>query len=69
MTSCAATVACASARATCVDRSGKAIGRHRGHHNFTVGQRRGIGVSAEEPLYVLATDAAANTVTVGPGVT
>jgi tRNA-specific 2-thiouridylase len=49
-----------------VDRSGKAIGRHRGHHNFTVGQRRGIRVSAEEPLYVLATNAAANTVTVGP---
>jgi tRNA-uridine 2-sulfurtransferase len=49
-----------------VDRAGKAIGRHRGHHNFTVGQRRGIRVSAEEPLYVLATDAAANTVTVGP---
>ncbi len=49
-----------------LDRSGKAIGRHRGHHNFTVGQRRGIRVSAEEPLYVLATDAAANTVTVGP---
>jgi tRNA-specific 2-thiouridylase len=48
-----------------LDRSGKAIGRHRGHHNFTVGQRRGIRVSAEEPLYVLATDAAANTVTVG----
>jgi tRNA-specific 2-thiouridylase len=49
-----------------VDRSGKSIGRHRGHHNFTVGQRRGIRVSAEEPLYVLAIDAAANTVTVGP---
>ncbi len=49
-----------------IDRSGRAIGRHRGHHNFTVGQRRGIRVSAEEPLYVLATDAAANTVTVGP---
>ncbi len=49
-----------------VDRSGKAIGRHRGHHNFTVGQRRGIGGGAEEPMYVLATDAAANTVTVGP---
>jgi tRNA-uridine 2-sulfurtransferase len=49
-----------------LDRSGQAIGRHRGHHNFTVGQRRGIRVSAPEPLYVLATDAAANTVTVGP---
>jgi tRNA-specific 2-thiouridylase len=48
-----------------LDRSGRPVGRHRGHHNFTVGQRRGIGVSAPEPLYVLATDAAANTVTVG----
>jgi tRNA-specific 2-thiouridylase len=49
-----------------VNRAGKAIGRHRGHHNFTVGQRRGIGGGAEEPMYVLATNAAANTVTVGP---
>jgi tRNA-uridine 2-sulfurtransferase len=48
-----------------LDRSGRAVGRHRGQHNYTVGQRRGIGVSAPEPLYVLATDAAANTVTVG----
>jgi tRNA-specific 2-thiouridylase len=48
-----------------LDRAGRTVGRHRGHHNFTVGQRRGIGVSAPEPLYVLATDAAANTVTVG----
>jgi tRNA-specific 2-thiouridylase len=48
-----------------LDRSGRAIGRHGGHHNFTVGQRRGIRVSAPEPLYVLATDAEANTVTVG----
>jgi tRNA-specific 2-thiouridylase len=49
-----------------LDRSGKAIGRHRGHHNFTVGQRRGIGGGAKEPLYVLSTNAVANTVTVGP---
>ncbi|MEX2107271.1 MAG: tRNA 2-thiouridine(34) synthase MnmA [Solirubrobacterales bacterium] len=48
-----------------LDRSGQPIGRHQGHHNFTVGQRRGIGVSADEPLYVLATDAVANTITVG----
>jgi tRNA-uridine 2-sulfurtransferase len=48
-----------------VDRAGRTLGRHRGHHNFTVGQRRGIGVSADEALYVIATDAAANTVTVG----
>jgi len=49
-----------------VDSAGRTLGRHRGHHDYTVGQRRGIGVSAPEPLYVLATDAAANTVTVGP---
>ncbi|HVQ57468.1 MAG TPA: tRNA 2-thiouridine(34) synthase MnmA [Solirubrobacterales bacterium] len=48
-----------------IDPAGRTVGRHRGHHNFTVGQRRGIGVSAPEPLYVLATDAGANTVTVG----
>jgi len=48
-----------------VDSAGRTLGRHRGHHDFTVGQRRGIGVSAPEALYVLATDAAANTVTVG----
>jgi tRNA-specific 2-thiouridylase len=48
-----------------VDSNGRTLGRHRGHHDFTVGQRRGIGVSAPEALYVLATDAATNTVTVG----
>jgi tRNA-specific 2-thiouridylase len=48
-----------------LDRSGRTIGRHGGHHNFTVGQRRGIGVAAPQPLYVLSTDAEANTVTVG----
>jgi tRNA-uridine 2-sulfurtransferase len=48
-----------------IDRAGRRLGRHRGHHHFTVGQRRGIGVAAPEPLYVLATDASANTVTVG----
>ncbi|HTN25394.1 MAG TPA: tRNA 2-thiouridine(34) synthase MnmA [Solirubrobacteraceae bacterium] len=49
-----------------VDRDGSVLGRHNGHHGFTVGQRRGIGVAGLEPLYVLATDARANTVTVGP---
>ncbi len=48
-----------------IDRSGRRLGRHRGHHNFTVGQRRGTGVSLNEPAYVIATDAAANTVTIG----
>ncbi len=49
-----------------VDRAGRVLGRHRGHHHYTVGQRRGLGVAAAEPLYVLATDATANRVTVGP---
>src|SRR6185436_7017556 len=48
-----------------VDRGGHVLGRHRGHHGFTVGQRKGIGVAAPEPLYVLATDARTNRVTVG----
>ncbi len=50
-----------------VDRRGRVLGRHRGHHGFTVGQRRGLGLGGEdEPLYVLGTDARANTVAVGP---
>jgi tRNA-specific 2-thiouridylase len=50
-----------------VDRAGRRVGRHRGHHHFTVGQRRGLGIGGEdEPLYVLQTDPRANTVTVGP---
>jgi tRNA-uridine 2-sulfurtransferase len=48
-----------------VDRGGRVLGRHRGHHRYTVGQRRGLGIAAHEALYVLATDARANTVTVG----
>jgi len=48
-----------------VDRAGVVVGHHDGHHGFTVGQRKGLQVRADEPLYVLATDAEANTVTVG----
>ena len=48
-----------------VDRSGRRLGEHGGHHNFTVGQRRGLGVGGGQPLYVLATDAAANRVVAG----
>lgn len=48
-----------------VDESGSELGRHPGHHHFTVGQRRGLGVAATEPLYVLGTDAKTNTVRVG----
>ncbi|MBS1870830.1 MAG: tRNA 2-thiouridine(34) synthase MnmA [Actinobacteria bacterium] len=48
-----------------VDRAGRVIGRHRGHHGFTVGQRRGLGVASNEPLFVLAVDARANRVVAG----
>ena len=49
-----------------VDAAGRRVGTHRGHHRFTVGQRKGLRLGAPEPLYVLAKDGAANTVTVGP---
>jgi tRNA-specific 2-thiouridylase len=49
-----------------VDRDGTELGRHDGFWRFTVGQRKGIGVSAAEPLYVIGTDPDRNTVTVGP---
>ena len=49
-----------------VDRDGRELGRHDGYWRFTAGQRRGLGVSAAAPLYVLGTDAGANTVVVGP---
>jgi tRNA-specific 2-thiouridylase len=49
-----------------VDRAGKVLGRHRGQHHFTVGQRRGLGLAAAEPLYVLDKDAVTNRVTVAP---
>jgi tRNA-specific 2-thiouridylase len=49
-----------------LDSAGHQLGEHpRGAHLYTVGQRRGLGISASEPLYVLATDTTANTVTVG----
>lgn len=49
-----------------VDRAGRVLGRHRGLPCYTAGQRKGLGVSADAPLYVLEKDAAANTVTLGP---
>jgi tRNA-specific 2-thiouridylase len=51
---------------TLIGVDGEVLGRHDGHHNFTVGQRRGLGVSGPEPLYVLGKDAASNTVRIGP---
>ena len=44
---------------------GRVVGRHRGIVNYTVGQRRGLGVAWSEPLYVVKKDLAANTITLG----
>lgn len=49
-----------------LDPAGTRVGTHRGLLRYTVGQRKGLGISAAEPLYVLALDPTANTVTVGP---
>ena len=48
------------------DADGTVLGSHPGHHRFTVGQRKGIGLASPVPLYVLATDARSNRVVVGP---
>ena len=48
-----------------VDRGGKVVGRHNGIHSVTVGQRRGLGISAAEPLYVVEIDVESKNVVVG----
>ncbi len=48
-----------------VDLSGRVLGRHRGLIHYTIGQRKGIGVAAAEPLYVFAKDVRANRLIVG----
>ncbi len=48
-----------------VDESGKVIGKHHGYPFYTIGQRRGLGVSAKEPLYVTALDKENNRIEVG----
>jgi tRNA-specific 2-thiouridylase len=51
---------------TIVDDSGRVLGRHDGVHQFTIGQRRGLRVSAGQALYVTRIDARTGTVRVGP---
>lgn len=48
-----------------VSEDGTVIGRHHGVHHYTVGQRKGLGIAAPEPLYVIATDPQRQRVTVG----
>ena len=49
-----------------LDREGRVLGRHKGLIRYTLGQHKGLGLSTEEPLYVLEKDAAANTIRLGP---
>ncbi len=48
-----------------VDLDGKVLGQHNGIHHYTIGQRKGLGIAAAEPLYVIALDAGRNRVIVG----
>ena len=50
-----------------VDPDGRVLAHHAGAAAFTIGQRRGLGVSRPEPTYVLEVDTAANRIVVGPG--
>ncbi|HEU5361775.1 MAG TPA: tRNA 2-thiouridine(34) synthase MnmA [Gaiellaceae bacterium] len=56
----------AAERGALVDESGREVGAHDGYWRYTPGQRRGLGVSASEPLYALETRPGANAVVVGP---
>lgn len=48
-----------------VDTAGRVIGRHEGIHRYTIGQRRGLGIADERPLYVISLNAETNRVTAG----
>jgi tRNA-uridine 2-sulfurtransferase len=48
-----------------IDSAGRVVGKHDGIHRFTVGQRRGIGIAAARPLYVISIDAPTNKVVIG----
>jgi tRNA-specific 2-thiouridylase len=52
-------------RGEIVSTDGRRLGEHAGIHHFTVGQRRGLGIAAAEPLYVISTDAQSQRVVVG----
>lgn len=48
-----------------VDESGRVLGQHNGIHHYTIGQRKGLGIAAANPLYVVGIDAGRNQVIVG----
>ena len=49
-----------------LDQEGKILGQHKGLIRYTRGQHKGLGLSTEEPLYVLEKDVASNTIRLGP---
>ena len=49
-----------------VDATGRVLGHHQGIVHFTIGQRRGLGIASDAPLYVVGIDAASRRVVVGP---
>jgi tRNA-specific 2-thiouridylase len=55
----------AAAAGDIVDRKGRVLGQHKGIANYTVGQRRGLGVASQDPLYVLQVEAGSQRVVVG----
>lgn len=57
-------IECDAKRGNIVDTNGKILGTHDGIINFTIGQRRGLGVSSDAPLYVVKLDKDTNEVTV-----
>jgi len=48
------------------DPAGRVLGRHKGIGHYTIGQRRGMGIAASQPLYVVAIDVLRNAIVVGP---
>jgi tRNA-specific 2-thiouridylase len=58
-------IASSETRGEIVTAGGRVLGEHSGVHRFTVGQRRGLGVAAGEPLYVIATEPATRRVVIG----
>jgi tRNA-specific 2-thiouridylase len=55
----------AATKGPITDKDGRVLGEHAGVHQFTVGQRKGLGIARPEPLYVIATEPATQTVIVG----
>ena len=49
-----------------VDTEGKVLGRHKGIMNYTIGQRKGLGIALNRPMYVVGIDAKTNNVVLGP---